>query len=234
MYCSIPIIFHNLPWCACVSTNSNHCHFVNGLSPLATRDSLQHCWHKLVVHDSSNCQKLKVFSLQRLSQRNDGFCGTLIALGSKLISSLSSWLMSLAFYTWSCVSSDSTRITFLSRLLTSSPSVAGASLSLLELLTFTVKVSGEAFQPVPQNFGFRRLRFPSVTSLHSPTFLLLVAFHEVSLVTSCSSCIFLEDSGFISSTADDLHDKGAKVLFVSFLLHLFHSDLHKICFFCTK
>ena len=46
----------------------------------------------LDVHDSSpsfvttdaNCQKLRVFSLHRLSQQNKGFCGTLIALGTKL------------------------------------------------------------------------------------------------------------------------------------------------------
>ena len=76
------IIFHNLPRCAFfVCKNSYHYHFLNGLSPLATRNSLQHCWRKLVVYDSSpsfittdvNCQKLRVFSLHRLSQRKKAF-----------------------------------------------------------------------------------------------------------------------------------------------------------------
>ena len=71
LFQSFSITFHDAPF---FCTNSCHCLFVNGLSPLATRDSLQHCWHKLVVYDSSpsfittdaNCQKLMVFSLHRL------------------------------------------------------------------------------------------------------------------------------------------------------------------------
>ena len=53
MYCSFPINVHSLPRCAFFSTNSYHCRFVNGLSPFACRDLLKHCWHKLVVYDSS-------------------------------------------------------------------------------------------------------------------------------------------------------------------------------------
>ena len=59
------------------STNSYHCHFVNGLSPLATRDLFSHCWQKLVVSDFSpffnttdaKCQKLMVFSASIVSPK---------------------------------------------------------------------------------------------------------------------------------------------------------------------
>ena len=90
-----PCILHNLPRCALFSTTAFHCHFVNGVSPIATRILLSHYWHTLVMYDSSpsslttdaNCQTLRFFSLNRLSHRNMGFGGTLIALGTKLISS---------------------------------------------------------------------------------------------------------------------------------------------------
>ena len=50
-------------------------------------------WSCMIPHTTTNanCQKLRVFSLHRLSQRNLAFCGTLIALGTKVLSSSSSY-----------------------------------------------------------------------------------------------------------------------------------------------
>ena len=62
---------------------------------------------------------------------------------------------------------------------------------------------------------------PSRSSLHPSSSFLPFAFHEASLVASCSSCIVLGDSRLtssIESTANDLHDsKREKVLLVRLL-----------------
>ena len=117
--CSSLIIFQNHPRCAFFSTNSYHCHFVSGLSLLPPST---HCnisginWLCVIPHlpwspTTPTARSWgEVFSLKRSSQRSN--CFTLLALGTKQISSSSSWSMLFPSLTRFCVSSDSTQIVF--------------------------------------------------------------------------------------------------------------------------
>ena len=178
-------------------------------SPFATF-SKQHCWHKLVVYDSSlsfittdvKCQKLRVFSLHRFSQRKKGLLRS--ADRARYETYLFSFLLIqvlcfcrvilfffgfhpnyfplralnfFTFFTW--------RVTLPSGIFHLHPLMS----------TFTTRVFGDPLRSTKTLVSGVSVS-PSGSSLHPSSFP-LVAFHEASLVTSCSSCIFLGDSGLI-------------------------------------
>ena len=112
--CSLPNTFHYLPRCAFFSTTPFPCHNFKLFA-------LRHQPFIVVLLTQIDCvgfstflsQYRMAFSLHRLSHQQVAPRGSPKTLGAKPISSASSWRIAKVSRTQSCVSSDSTRITFL-------------------------------------------------------------------------------------------------------------------------
>ena len=196
LFPSFSITFHDAPF---FCTNSYHCHFVNGLSPLATRDSLQHCWHKLVMYDSSpsfittdaNCQKLRVFSRHRLSQRKKGLLRSAdraryetYLFSFLLIQVLCFCRVILCFFGFHPNYFPFRALNFF----TFFPwrvALPSGTFHLHPLMaTFATRVFGDPPRSTKTLVAGVSVS-PSGSSLHPSSSFPLVAFHEASLVTSC-------------------------------------------------